>query len=218
MDCQMPLKDGFDTTRDIRAGAVPGKERIPIIALTAYAMPEDRERCLAAGMDDYLAKPLRLEQLRRCIEVRLFANPAATPSPSPTPALTPSPNPSPVPLPETVTAGALDPAQLEQLRQIPGRSHASLLVELAELLLNTAPGQLELLREAVARADQAQAQHLAHRLAGSCAHLGALRMRQRALELEKCTQQSPPAEWPAALAHVEAEWVPVSRALKELLP
>ena len=70
MDCQMPEMDGFQATAAIRAheldtetweGAMP--RRTPIIALTANAMKGDRERCLAVGMDDYLAKPFRTEQL-----------------------------------------------------------------------------------------------------------------------------------------------------------
>jgi CheY-like chemotaxis protein len=68
MDCQMPGMDGYSTTQCIRAGTVPGLDRkIPIIALTAYAMPADREKCLAAGMDDYLAKPLQLDQLQEAL-------------------------------------------------------------------------------------------------------------------------------------------------------
>jgi CheY-like chemotaxis protein len=65
MDCQMPVRDGFDATRSIRelesARALP---RTPIVAMTANAMEGDRERCLVAGMDDYVAKPVQLEQLR----------------------------------------------------------------------------------------------------------------------------------------------------------
>jgi CheY-like chemotaxis protein len=65
MDCQMPEMDGFDTTRAIRAREAlnPTMGRVPVIALTALAMLGDAERCLAAGMDDYLTKPIQLEQL-----------------------------------------------------------------------------------------------------------------------------------------------------------
>ena len=66
----MPILDGYETARRIRAGAVPGLDpRVPIIALTASATAEDRQKCLAAGMDDFISKPVRpaevAEALRR---------------------------------------------------------------------------------------------------------------------------------------------------------
>jgi signal transduction histidine kinase/DNA-binding response OmpR family regulator len=67
MDCQMPVMDGFEATRRIRAGH-QGLDRVPIIALTANAMEGDRERCLEAGMDDYLPKPLQLTELKTMLE------------------------------------------------------------------------------------------------------------------------------------------------------
>ena len=63
MDCQMPEMDGFEATRQIRACSNVEVRRIPVFALTAFAQEEDRHRCLAAGMNDYLRKPIDLREL-----------------------------------------------------------------------------------------------------------------------------------------------------------
>ncbi len=76
MDCQMPVMDGFEATRRIRE-AQAGARRVPIVAMTANAMQGDRERCLQAGMDDYIAKPVTLDTLRNALQRWL---PAATTS------------------------------------------------------------------------------------------------------------------------------------------
>jgi CheY-like chemotaxis protein/HPt (histidine-containing phosphotransfer) domain-containing protein len=68
MDCQMPAKDGFEATRAIRRFEKEKSRRVPIIALTASAVEGDRERCLAAGMDDYISKPVTPQKLKEAIE------------------------------------------------------------------------------------------------------------------------------------------------------
>lgn len=67
MDCQMPEIDGFEACREIRKREVGGS-RVPIVAITANAMKGDRERCLAAGMDDYVSKPFKQDDLRAVID------------------------------------------------------------------------------------------------------------------------------------------------------
>jgi CheY-like chemotaxis protein len=68
MDCQMPEMDGYEATSAIRQAEYEGGQRIPIIALTANAMPGDRQRCIDSGMDDYLTKPFLPEELLRVLD------------------------------------------------------------------------------------------------------------------------------------------------------
>jgi CheY-like chemotaxis protein len=69
MDVQMPVMDGITATKYIREHET--KHRVPIVAMTAHAMMKDRERCIAAGMDDHLAKPIRAKMLRTTLETHL---------------------------------------------------------------------------------------------------------------------------------------------------
>jgi CheY-like chemotaxis protein len=68
MDCQMPEMDGFEATQAIRESELHTGRHIPIIAMTANAMPDDRDICLAIGMDDYISKPVSLETMRMVID------------------------------------------------------------------------------------------------------------------------------------------------------
>jgi CheY-like chemotaxis protein len=191
MDCQMPGLDGYETTRRIRAGAVPGvNPTVPVIALTAYAMPGDREKCHAAGMNDYLTKPLRMAELGRTLGRHGLtgAKPFA----------------AEVPGPVEPADAVLSPAQQAQLAALPGRDHATLLEELVVLFLQEAPGRLAALRRQQAAGDAAALRQEAHRLAGSCASLGAEPMRRAALALEQAAAAG--ADLAAPLAALEAEW------------
>ena len=74
LDCQMPVMDGFATCRAIRA--LPGCVELPVLAITAHSHSGDRERCLAAGMSDYLATPVKFEELRVLLHDWVLCRPA----------------------------------------------------------------------------------------------------------------------------------------------
>ena len=202
MDCQMPRLDGYETTRRIRtqAGGVR-QPRIPIIALTAHAMASDRDKCIEAGMDAYLAKPIRLEALQQAFQ-RAGIIPGAD-------ILAPM-------VQATPRAPVLDPAQLAQLRELPGRESGTLLDDLIGMVLRDVPPDLARLHGLVERRDGPEVAQLAHRLAGSAANLGATGLRQALQDLEYAGRK---AEWPAAdrarLA-LDREWTSVREALQSL--
>lgn len=75
MDCQMPIMDGYTTTREIRTLEASSKTHIPIIAMTAHAMKGDRDKCIATGMDDYLSKPINIKALDTTIQLWLSNQP-----------------------------------------------------------------------------------------------------------------------------------------------
>jgi len=144
MDVQMPEMDGWEATAAIRARESQFGVRIPIVAMTAHALKGDRERCLAAGMDGYVSKPIRLEQL--LAEIERCLSPAPTPS-TPPPTAAPAADPSSFsedPLQEVLHRQAL-------LDRVEG--DRALLEEMVAIFLEESPRQLAELLEALARSD-----------------------------------------------------------------
>ncbi|HQJ88573.1 MAG TPA: response regulator [Methanoregulaceae archaeon] len=166
MDVQMPEMDGLEATRRIRAGFPP--ERQPfIVALTANALVGDRERCLEAGMDEYIAKPIRSEDLVRVLS-----------------GLTVSPTSAPVDAPPAGGAGGEEPAEepvldegaLERLTGSLGEEGPHLLEELMGDLEVEVPGQLGAIGEAVDRGDAATVRRISHTLKSTAALFGGMRL------------------------------------------
>jgi CheY-like chemotaxis protein len=182
MDVQMPELDGLEATRRIRQRSPHGPPRI--VAMTANALQEDRDACFAAGMDDYLAKPIRIEQLAAALEER----PRSAPAPEEAP--------------------ALDRATLHQLRAEFGDK--GIVDELVETFLRNAPQLIAALRadgtEEVRRA--------AHTLKTNARTLGAGELGRLSEELEEHARAGALYGSAERVARVEAEYARVERALR----
>ncbi len=212
MDCQMPVLDGYATTRAIRAGEVAGANpQIPIIALTAYAMPDDRAKCLAAGMNDYVTKPLRPPEVIAAL-ARVGLDSTDT-----TPALFTE---TPVSEPSVSDADVLDVDTLKTMRQIPGRNGPSLLPELIELFHEEHPKRMAEMEQLVASRNGHGVETLAHKIAGSCSTVAAKQMRQVALELERAARDGQLDQLPERMAALQKAASRFEDALKrsELFP
>jgi PAS domain S-box-containing protein len=159
MDLQMPVMDGFEATTAIRAAEIGTHRRLPIIALTAHAMPGDREACLTAGMDAYVSKPARANDLMEAIN-RVTAGPREA----------------------TDSGGVPGFDATEILDRVQG--DAALLAELVALLQAEAPRLLEDIGLAIGRGDARAVERAAHRLRGSVSSFGAPEATEAAMTLE----------------------------------
>ena len=189
MDLQMPELDGLAATRQIRARL--GGRGPRIIALTANALPGDREACLAAGMDDYLSKPLDTAELARAL--------SRCPGPAPKADQAPT---------------ELDPTAIADLRELVGDDPGALSGIVEEFLSET-PALLDALRTAVAGGDAGRAHRVVHTLKSLGATFGAHAMAELCQRAE--SYSGPPSDLAPAVAAIEAEQHRVALALARLL-
>jgi CheY-like chemotaxis protein len=202
MDVQMPEVDGLNATRLIRDSATHViNHRVPIVAMTAHATPADREQCLAAGMDDYLTKPLKADALRE--KLSRWIQGSATPG-IPAAAATAS---SPPPAPETPMAF----------------NHAALLARVLgdETLVRTfltkfledIPLTLEALRAALQAHNPKSATLHAHTIKGAAANIGGELLHRTAADMEKAGQASALDRMQSLLAELEIQATELTHAL-----
>src|SRR3989441_7134688 len=195
MDVQMPEMDGFEATAAIRAREKTTGRHQPIIAMTAHAMKGDKERCLEAGMDGYVSKPVRTKDLFDEIKKHV---PSAEAPPTETSAKPPSPEATP---PVRESAETLDRATLQE--RLAGDQ--GLLAELVGLFLQDYPRLLTAMREAVARGDAKLLERAAHTLKGAVSNFAAPAATAAALRLEQMGHQANLTQAEEALAALEAE-------------
>jgi len=191
MDMQMPEMDGLSATEAIRA-LPPPASAVPIIAMTANAMQGDRERCLAAGMDDYVSKPFAADDLRTAIERQTQApqDPTARQAgaeiegPDTGTPESPSTEVRPDPAAAEPNAGAVDPEMLNQLEAMLGADAAAKIGELIRIYLADTDVRIAAIRAAVETGDAGQVREIAHMLKSSTANMGANVMAKMVRTLE----------------------------------
>jgi PAS domain S-box-containing protein len=193
MDVEMPDMDGFQATAIIREKEKISGKHIPIIALTAYAMKGDRERCLGAGMDGYVPKPIRHQDLLEAIQT-LVTDVPDIPTSAP---------------PEKPPLEVLDEGLLVSRVD----SDPQLLGDLVDLFLEECPRLVGEIRGALERKDAKAVQRGAHSLKGSTSNLAAQMASEAALKLERLAQAGDLGHAESVLQELERELVRLKPAL-----
>ncbi|MBI4325815.1 MAG: response regulator, partial [Chloroflexi bacterium] len=210
MDCHMPEMDGYEATRHMRSRAngdqpahnghrngnrsAEANRAVRIIAMTANAMQSDREKCLEAGMDDYISKPVQIQELQAALE-----------------RWTPSRKPSAEAAPAVPVVNSRALAGLRELRE-PGEPDP--VPECIDLFLEHTALSLADLRRNLCAQDCAGLRHVAHSLKGSCGNLGAERMAALCRELEQSGRTGVVHGVDQLIGQIEKEYVEVKKALE----
>jgi two-component system, sensor histidine kinase len=179
MDCQMPEMDGFQATAEIRRRESSNR-RIPIIAMTANAMHGDRERCLRAGMDDYISKPVRMEEVEGALR-RVLGIPGTPPADRPAPTA----GAQPVIVDRQDPTGPIDRVRLARLLPLNRPGHENTVAELIGQFVADVPLRLAALRDAVRQDDATGLNETAHGLRGAADHFGAVEVVVLCEQLER---------------------------------
>jgi CheY-like chemotaxis protein/HPt (histidine-containing phosphotransfer) domain-containing protein len=204
MDCQMPELDGYDATQRIRAWEKEsGRARVPILACTAHALPAERARATAIGMDGYLTKPLTLESFRAAVARYSHAGVVAPPRPSLAPGHTSNV--------ETVPPSGAP--SLGILAQVGG--DAALVTRLRDSFARGSSAALSGLADALSASDWATVARHAHTLKGSCLSLGAAEAAALAKDLEARAKTEDPTGAAEALVGLEIAVEDVRAELEE---
>ena len=200
MDMQMPVMDGLTATRrirDPRSGVL--QHKIPIVAMTAHAMQGAREKCLAAGMNDYVAKPVTPQALAITLAKWL-------PTGGMEPERAETPPAAPVPAPPA-SAAAQDPAIWDRATmQVHLMGDEELIAEVTAIFLEDTPKQITILKDLLDRKDHRGVERQAHAIKGAAANVAGEALRTAALALEKAAKAGDVEAARIRLAEVEQEF------------
>jgi PAS domain S-box-containing protein len=204
MDCEMPVMDGFTATARIRA-RTDAKARIPIIAVTAQAMSGDRERCLAAGMDDYTCKPVSEAAFTALLQRWLPDE------------LPPTQRRARAPLSSAEEVHVLDLEVIERLQRTAEVTNPAMFPEILRAFTSDTRSRIAALREALAQADCEALRVSAHALKGASANLGARPMAQLADRLQALGREGSIEGAASLLDQLQTAFSDVQAALERIL-
>lgn len=196
MDMQMPVMDGLEATKRIRE-LEAGRKRTPIVALTANAMMGTLERCLEAGMDDYLTKPLDISRLQDVLD-RFMGNSSEKESSADA---------------ASQRVASADVSVRARLTEIAG-DDVEFIAELIGAFLTGGEDSLRELQAAVASGDAAAIGRAAHKLKGASANLHIDGLAAITLEVESRAKAGQPSDWRADLERIKTEFNRVREALR----
>jgi CheY-like chemotaxis protein/HPt (histidine-containing phosphotransfer) domain-containing protein len=199
MDCQMPELDGYEATRELRQWERSDRKTW-IVAMTANSLEGDREKCLAAGMDDYVSKPVKTENLQAAIDRFLGLRAIQTD-------IRMDGKPQPI-----------DPEAISSFRDLDDLTGDDLLGKLIDVFLDNSPKVLAEARAALAAHASPQLARAAHSLKGSCSNFGAKRLRAACERLEEFANRGVLEGAEELLKAVEQEYSSVRVALEHERP
>jgi signal transduction histidine kinase/CheY-like chemotaxis protein/HPt (histidine-containing phosphotransfer) domain-containing protein len=216
MDCQMPLMDGFEATRRIRSAEVAaGRRPMPIIALTANALQGDRERCLEAGMSDFISKPYTMKKLHDALAAAAGAAPRAgqTGARQGSEPAEVAPQPGELAIVEDAPLPVVDPAHIKELRSL-GRPH--LVQQAISMFQKQALQNLTELEAACAAGMFEDIGRAAHSLKSSSLSVGARRFAAAASECEQAARRGALETARRLAAQLRPEFATLCKALGEV--